>query len=514
MTKNSGEKNLILTILKVCFLILLVVLQLFALYLLYAGTKQISLYMGVLFGLLRFVTILYIVYRNINPAYKIIWIIFIMLFPVAGFLFYVFFGSAKMPSRIGNRIQSIKEGTNRFLPKNDSMYRSLKNENEEAYRQAEYLYNTSLFPVYRNSKAEYISDGQKYFDKMLKDIENAKKYVFLEYFIISKSELWDEVFELLDKKSKDGVRIFIITDEIGSLGRLPKGFKNDFGNGKIETAVFNSLRPILSGKVNYRNHRKITVIDGEIAYTGGINIGDEYTNTIQRYGHWKDAGVRVTGSAVDSFAVMFLRMWNFSSKGRNLQYGRFVLKEHDDEGKGFVVPYADGPHNTCNPARNIYLQMISNAKKSIWIMTPYLILDNEIVTALVNRSLSGVDIKIITPHIPDKKVVFACTRSFYEELIQAGVHIYEYKRGFVHAKTCLVDGIISTVGSVNFDFRSFYLNYECGVWMYKTGVELSLKRDFMNVMQDSIEINLDGLKRRSIFRRTFEAILRIISPLL
>ena len=514
MTKNNGEKNLILSGLKVGFLILLVVLQLFMLYLLYTSTKQISLYMEVLFLLLRIGTILYIVYRNINPAYKIIWIIFIMAFPVAGFLFFVFFGNSRIPKRLKNRIQSIMDGTSRFLPRNDTVYRALKSENEDAYRQAEYLYNASLFPLYRNSKVEYLNDGEKYFAKMLKDIENAKKYIFMEYFIISKSELWDDVFELLDRKSKEGVRIFIMTDEIGSLGRLPKGFKNAFGNNKIETAVFNSLRPVLTSKVNYRDHRKITVIDGEIAYTGGINIGDEYTNRIQKYGHWKDVGIRLTGEAVDSFVVMFLRMWNLSSNGKNLQYGRFVLKGHESVGKGFIVPYADGPSNTLNPARNLYLQMITNAKKSVWIMTPYLVLDNEMVTALINSSLSGVDVKIITPHIPDKKTVFACTRSFYEELIEAGVHIYEYKRGFVHAKTCLVDGIICTVGSVNFDFRSLYLHYECGAWMYKTGVELTLKRDFINVMQDSIEINLDGLKRRSIFRRIFEAILRIVSPLL
>lgn len=514
MTKNSGEKNLILSILKGGFLILLVVVQLFILYLLYTSTKQISLYMEFLFGVLRIGTILYIVYRNINPAYKIVWIIFIMLFPVAGFLFYIFFGNSKMPKRLKKKIQGITDGSSRFLTRNDSTYRSLKGENDEAYRQAEYLYNASLYPLYRNSKVEYLNDGEKYFSKMLKDIEGAKKYIFIEYFIISKSELWNQVFELLDKKSKEGVRIFVMTDEIGSLGRLPTGFKNAFGNSKIETAVFNSLRPVLSSKVNYRDHRKITVIDGEIAYTGGINVGDEYTNAIQKYGYWKDAGIRVLGEAVDSFVVMFLRMWNLSSSKKTLQYGRFVLKEHEIDGKGFVIPYADGPSNPLNPARNLYLQMISNAKKSVWIMTPYLVLDNEMVTALVNSSLSGVDVKIITPHIPDKKLVFACTRSFYEELIEAGVHIYEYKRGFVHAKTCLVDGVISTVGSVNFDFRSLYLHYECGSWMYKTGVELSLKRDFVNVMQDSIEINLDGLKRRSIFRRILEAILRILSPLL
>ena len=198
MTKNSGEKNLILSILKSIFLILLVLIQLFILYLLYTSTKQISLYMGVLFGILRIGTILYIMYRNINPAYKIVWIIFIMLFPVAGLLFYIFFGNSKMPKRLKNKIHTIMDSASRFLVRNDSVYRSLKSESEDAYRQAEYLYNTSLYPLYRNSKVEYLNDGEKYFTKMLKDIENAKKYIFIEYFIISQSELWDEVFELVD----------------------------------------------------------------------------------------------------------------------------------------------------------------------------------------------------------------------------------------------------------------------------------------------------------------------------
>lgn len=514
MTKNSGEKNLILSILKVSFLILLVVLQLFIIYLSYTSTRQVALCMEVLFIILRISSVLYIVYRNINPAYKVIWIIFIMSFPVAGSMFYLLFGNPKMPKRMGTKIQSMIDNSSRFLIKKDSLYRYLKTDDSDAYRQAEFLYNTSLFPMYRNSKVEYLNDGDKYFAKMLKDIEGAKRYIFIEYYIIAKSEIWDQIFELLDKKSKEGVRVFIITDEIGSLGRLPKGFKNDFGNGKIETAVFNPLRPFFANKINYRDHRKLTVIDGEIAYTGGINIGDEYTNEIQEFGHWKDAGVRISGESVDSFVVMFIRMWNLSSNGRNLQYGRFIFKEHINDGKGFTIPYSDGPNNSLNPARNIYLQMISNAKKSIWIMTPYLVLDNETVTALINSSLSGVDVKIITPRISDSKAMYACTRSFYDELIEAGIHVYEYKRGFIHAKTCLVDGMISTVGSVNFDFRSLYLNYECGVWMYKTGVESSLKRDFLNIMQDSIEINSEGLKHRSLSNRIIEVLLRIISPLL
>lgn len=470
--------------------------------------------MDTLFVLIRVGAVLYIMYKPMNPAYRIAWIILLMLFPVSGLLFFWLFGNNKLPKRISKKIENLASTSSKYLSADDALYEELSLRSPIAYKQAKYLSNTTAYPLYKGSKIEYLEMGEVYFAHLLEDLKRATKYIFIEYFIIANSSMWDQIYEVLEEKSQKGVRIYLMTDEIGSFGRLPKGFKDGFSNDKIKVSVFNAIKPIVSSRMNYRDHRKIVVIDGTVAYTGGINIGDEYINVVQRFGHWKDVGVRISGSATSSFVIMFLRMWNFSANHSKLQYGRFIDKNLIDNGKGYSIPYADGPNNPINPARNLYLQMISEAKKSVYIMTPYLILDNEIVTALINSSLSGVDVRIITPHIPDKKLVFACTRSFYEELLEAGIHIYEYKSGFVHAKTCLVDDVLATVGSVNFDFRSFYLHYECGLWTYESGMEESLKIDFFDTLQNSIEIKLDTWRRRPFRKKVLEAILRIIAPLL
>lgn len=512
--KNRGEKNLFFFLLEMFFILFLVALQIFIIVFLFHSTKEISLYMDILFNLIRVGAVLYIMYKKMNPAYRIAWIILLMLFPVSGLLFFLLFGNNKMPKRVSRKIEKQISLSSKYLKENSLLYERLELKDFSVYKQANYLYLTSGYPVYTKSGVAYLKLGEEYFSHLLEDLKCARKYIFMEYFIVSKSSMWTQIYEVLEQKSKEGVRIFLMTDEIGSFGRLPKGFKEGFSNSNIKVSVFNSITPILSSRMNYRDHRKIVVIDGMIAYTGGINIGDEYINLVQRFGHWKDVGVRISGSAVDSYVIMFLRMWNLSTKNPNLQYGRFIEKNHQEIGKGYVIPYADGPDNLLNPARNLYLQMINSAKKSIYIMTPYLILDNEIVTALVNSRLSGVDVCIITPHIPDKKIVFACTRSFYQELLEAGIHIYEYKSGFVHAKICLVDNEVATVGSVNFDFRSFYLHYECGLWMYECGIEKEIKKDFTDMIQQSIEITLNSWKKRSFVKKVIGAILRIIAPLL
>ena len=258
------------------------------------------------------------------------------------------------------------------------------------------------------------------------------------------------------------------------------------------------------------------VIDGKVAYTGGINIGDEYINKTKTLGHWKDFGIRMTGKSVTSFKIMFLRMWNIGNKINYLNYEDFVLEEpnYPNDDNGFILPFCDGPDNHNNPAENTYINMINSAKKSVYITTPYLILDNELIVALTNAAYSGIDVRIIIPHIPDKKIVFALSRSFYDKLLKSGVKIYEYEIGFVHGKSCIVDGEVAVIGTINFDFRSLYLHYECGVWSYNTGVEKKMQDDFFKTLEQSIQIKYDTWKKRSIFKKIFEAILVAIAPLL
>ena len=282
----------------------------------------------------------------------------------------------------------------------------------------------------------------------------------------------------------------------------------------INYISFNSPTPFVRSYINYRDHRKIIVIDGLVAYTGGINIGDEYINLNSRLGYWKDSCARITGESIKSFIVMFFKMWNLNKKNRT-DYKDLIEKiKPTEENNGFIIPYSDSPQNKKNPAQNTYINIINNSKKYVYIMTPYLILDNETNQALINASYSGIDIRIMTPRIPDKKLVNACTKSFYGQLLEAGIKIYEYDPGFIHSKIIVSDDNVATIGTTNFDFRSFYLNYECGIWIHNTKEEEKIKQDFINNIQKCTEIKLETWKNRKLTTKIVEAILRLISPLL
>ncbi|MEG1009926.1 MAG: cardiolipin synthase, partial [Clostridia bacterium] len=360
---------------------------------------------------------------------------------------------------------------------------------------------------------KYFDLGEKYFDNMLNDIKNAKKYIFLEYFIISKGKLWDELFCILKEKVKEGIEVYIITDEIGSIVRYPKNFKNDMKKYGIHLNIFNPITPVITSYINYRDHRKITVIDGEIAYSGGVNIGDEYINKEIIHGHWKDTGIRITGSAINNYVIMFISSWNLYNKIQ-LSINKYINHNNNISSTGYIIPYCDGPNDKEKPAETIYMNVINTAKDYVYITTPYLILDNEMITSLKNAAMSGVDVRIITPHIGDKWFVHAVTRSFYSELLEAGVKIYEYKPGFIHSKTFVSDDEVSIIGTINLDFRSLYLHYECASYTYKTGVESDVKNDFILTQNKSIEININESKYNSFINKIIYSILRLFAPIM
>ena len=429
---------------------------------------------------------------------------------------FLFLGNTGVSRRLRKNIENNKLTSEKFLDFKKEDYMILKEMDIYKYKQACFLTNVSDFPVYRSSKMEFLDIGELCFEKMLSDLKKAEKYIFLEYFIIAKSSMWEKIYEVLKDRSEHGVKIYILTDQLGSNFRLPENYKENLGLENVITKLFNPISPFISLHINYRDHRKIMVIDGKVAYTGGINIGDEYINKTKTLGHWKDFGIRMTGKSVTSFTIMFLRMWNIGNKINYLNYEDFVLEEpnYPNDDNGFILPFCDGPDNHNNPAENTYINMINSAKKSVYITTPYLILDNELIVALTNAAYSGIDVRIIIPHIPDKKIVFALSRSFYDKLLKSGVKIYEYEIGFVHGKSCIVDGEVAVIGTINFDFRSLYLHYECGVWSYNTGVEKKMQDDFFKTLEQSIQIKYDTWKKRSIFKKIFEAILVAIAPLL
>lgn len=516
MDKHKGEQNIIQTVINGTLFFIVLAIQIIVLILLYRGTNNLFLYSEIIFNVIKICSVIYIVAKPINPSYKITWIVLITILPVLGVLLFLLLGNISIPKKLQKNIDKNRKLSQKFLNCKKEDYMILKEMDIHKYKQACFLTNTSEFPIYRSNKIEYLNVGEVYFEKMLADLKKAEKYIFLEYFIIAKSSMWDRLYEVLKERSEHGVKIYILTDQIGSNFRLPEGFKEHFNLENITTKMFNPILPFLSLHMNYRDHRKITVIDGKIAYTGGINIGDEYINKTKSLGHWKDFGVRLTGKAVTNLTIMFLRMWNIGNKDNFLNYDDYILEEPDypNDDNGFILPFCDGPNNHHNPAENTYINMINNAKKSVYITTPYLILDNELLASLTNAACSGIDVRIVIPHIPDKKIVFTLSRSFYERLLKAGVKIYEYEIGFIHGKSCIVDGEVAVVGTINFDFRSLYLHYECGVWSYNTGTEKKITEDFLDTLDKSIQIKYETWKKRSIFKKIFEAILITIAPLL
>ena len=512
MKKNKGENNIINNIIKITIILIGIIIQVLSFFFLYGATSTLREYTTITFEIIKFISVIYIIYKRQNPAYKIIWIILLMFMPIVGFVVYMLWGNNKTPQRVKRKIKEEREQSKLTLPNNERIYEQIKNENRK--KEAKYIYNVSKYPIYNNKEVEYFEIGDTCFKKIKEDLKNAKEYILIEFFIISSGKMWDEIYEILKTKSKEGVKIYLIYDSLGSLLKKPKKLNEQLENININYLPFNPPTPLIRSYINYRDHRKIIVIDGLVAYTGGINIGDEYIHLNSRLGHWKDSCARITGESIKNFIVMFFKIWNLNSKNR-INYKELVEKIREtEENNGYIITYSDNPQNKTNPAQNTYINIINNAKKYVYIMTPYLILDNETNQTLINASLAGIDIRIMTPSIPDKKLVNACTKSFYGQLLEVGVKIYEYTPGFIHSKIIVSDDNVATIGTTNFDFRSFYLNYECGIWLHNTKEEIKIKQDFINNIQKCDEIKLETWRKRKLSTKIIEAILRLISPLL
>ena len=511
MKKNKGENNIINNIIKLIILLIGIIIQIVVFLFLYSATNQLSNYGRIIFTVIQFLSVIYIIYKDQNAAYKIVWIILLMFLPIAGFVAYLLWGNNKSPKYIKEEINKNDNKTKKILPQHEEMIDDIKNLDRK--KEVKFLLNGTSYPIYNNKKIEYLKIGEEYYKRLKEDLKQAKEYILIEYFIISDGKMWDEIYEILKEKRKQNVKIYIIFDALGSLFKKPKYLKEQLEKANIDYLAFNPLTAFIRSYINYRDHRKIVVIDGKVGYTGGINIGDEYINLTHRLGHWKDCGVRIEGEAIKSLISIFFTLWNMNKK--NVNYENYINEiEQTSKEQGYIIPFSDNPHNKINPMQNSYINIINNAQKYVYIMTPYLILDSETEQALINTSLSGINIKIITPSIPDKKLVNACTKSFYGKLLEAGIEIYEYKPGFIHSKVILSDDEVSIVGTANFDFRSFYLNYECGIWMYNTLEELNIKQDFKETLKQCEKIELKVWKKRKLDIRIIEALLRLISPLL
>lgn len=463
---------------------------------------------------LSIIIVFIIINNKSNPSYKIAWIVPVMIFPIFGGLFYLLYGGNKLSTRekLKMVIQNI-EMTN-SLKQDDEIIKKIGDESIYAKNQSEYILNYAKCPVYDNTETTYFKIGEEKFEALLRELKKAEKFIFLEYFIIQEGKMFNAILEILEEKAKQGVDVRLIYDDVGCIVTLPHNYKNILEEKGIKCRVFNPIKPFFTRRLNNRDHRKIVVIDGDVGFTGGINLADEYINEYEKHGYWKDAGIMLKGDAVWNLTVMFLSMWDYIDN-KEEDYMKFKpSKNKYYNSKGYVQPFDDSPLINEPIGETVYLNLINKAKDYIYINTPYLIIDNEMATALKIAAKSGVDIKIVTPYIPDKKFVHAVTKSYYESFIKDGIEIYEFTPGFMHAKTFVVDDEYGVVGSINLDFRSLYLHYECGVWLYKTDSIKSLKDDYLETLKKCHKVTMEECQNTSGIRKVLRLIIRMFAPLL
>lgn len=495
---------------------ILIIIQLVILMSMILKFSNYFVYFYLISLVISFLVLLYIINGKSNPGYKIAWIIPIMIFPIFGGLLYILFGGNRLSTRQKRKMQTITDKMSKNLIPSTEIMEQIKKESKTAYNQFKYIEQYAISPIYNNTYTEYFSIGETYFQKLLEELKKAEHYIFLEYFIIEKGTMWDQILEILIEKVKQGVDVRLIYDDMGCIVTLPYKYDQKLKKYGIKCIAFNPFIPVLSARLNNRDHRKIAVIDGHTGFTGGINLADEYINTIEKYGHWKDNGIMLKGDAVWSLTVMFLSMWDsITNEEENYEnYKPSVYQQRKYSLDGYVQPYSDSPLDEEAVGETIYMNLINKAEEYIYITTPYLIIDNEMITALCNASKSGVKIKIITPGIPDKKTVNEVTKAYYEILIENDIEIYEYIPGFIHAKTFIVDDKYATVGTVNLDYRSLYLHFECGVLLYQSNTIKDIKKDFQETLEQCEKIDRKKSKKIDSLRKLKRAILRLLAPLM
>ena len=460
--------------------------------------------------------VLYIINNRSNPAYKIAWIIPILLVPVFGGIFYLMLGGNQVSRREQRRLMEMGkniEGIHQISPSRDV---DLKKESADAYNQSEYIRRITGAPPYQNTSVEYLPLGEIKFARMLEELEKAEHYIFLEYFIIQEGRMWDPILEVLERKAKAGLDVRVMYDDLGCMMTLPPHYKRVLEEKGIQCCVFNPFVPVLSSRLNNRDHRKICVIDGHTGFTGGINLADEYINAYPKHGHWKDTAVLLRGDAVWSLTLMFLSLWDYV-RGTRDDYALYHPRRYQREpvaSDGVVQPYTDSPLDDEAVGETVYLNLINKADRYVYITTPYLIISSEMITALSTAAKSGLDVRIITPHVADKWYVHAVTRAYYEVLIEAGVRIYEYTPGFIHAKTFTVDDEYGVVGTINLDFRSLYLHFECAAWLYRCSCIPKMREDFMQTLAVSQEVTLEECRGVGLVTRVVRSVLRVFAPLM
>ena len=459
------------------------------------------------------VMVLYLLNCSLDPTAKITWLVVVMLTPVFGTLLYVYtkmdIGHRALKARFSHIIAMTKNS----IPQSKEVYRKLEETDPGAAALVHYIQRSGCHPVYDRTEVTYFPLGEDKFAELLRQLEAAEHFIYLEYFIIAEGKMWGEVLEILTRKAREGVDVRLMYDGTCEFTLLPHKYLKLLRKLGIRCKVFAPVSPFMSTHYNYRDHRKILVIDGHTAFNGGVNLADEYINRVRRFGHWKDTAVMIKGGAVKSFTLMFLQMWNMDVREPEFEKSLAYPALPREAAKGFVVPYGDWPLDDDKLGERVYMDILNRARRYVHIMTPYLILDGEMETALKFAAERGVEVALILPGIPDKRIPYALAKTHYRSLLASGVKIYEYTPGFVHAKVFCSDGKEAVVGTINLDYRSLYHHFECAAYLYGVPCLADMEADYQATLEQCRTVTYETLKAEPWGRKLLGCIMKVVAPL-
>ena len=504
-------------VIRMIFALLSIAIEVDLIILIIIGMSKEFVWFSAAFSLLGLAVVLALYGKKQSASIKMPWILLILLVPVAGLAFYLLVGQNQGTRKMRKRYEEIDKKLLPLLPANDKEQQELKEKSPYAANITHYIREYSGYPVYKNTDITYFDDAKKGLESQKEELKKAKEFIFMEYHAIEDAESWHGIQKILEEKVKEGVEVRVFYDDMGSIGFVNTDFVKRLESVGIHARVFNPFAPGLNLFLNNRDHRKITVIDGKVGFTGGYNLANEYFHLTEPFGFWKDTGLKLEGDAVRSLTVTFLEMWN-AVKAKDIDdvdfekyLGRYDHKASDG---GFVAPYADNPMDKIHVGEDVYMSIANSARDYAWYITPYLIITDEMISALSLAARRGVDVRIITPGIPDKKLVYSVTRSYYNALAVNGVRIFEYTPGFCHAKMSVSDDTVATCGTINLDYRSLYHHFENGCFIAESHVVDEIKRDFEEMFSASNEVTEYYKSGRGRFLRFGQMLLRLVAPLL
>lgn len=513
--KTAGVKVLLFS--RLFIMALLIVLELAVVVLPFALLREYISHFFIAMLIFTLVMLLYLFSSRMDSTAKLTWMLVIAALPIAGAMLLLFIRTNAGHRLIKERAEMMIEDTKDALPQDPEVLKMLRKEDSYTDDLVTYLNRSGCFPAYAGTEATYFPLGEEKFSAMLEELAKAEEYIFMEYFIIEEGYMWGRILEILIEKAKAGVDVRVMYDGMCEVSNLPPYYCRLLREQGIKAKSFAPIKPLISSHYNYRDHRKICVIDGKVAFNGGVNLADEYINEKERFGHWKDTAVMLKGDAAQSFTLMFLQMWNLDEQQPDFKEAADLSLDAADGSvcpSGYVIPYCDCPLDEDKVGEAVYMDILNRAGEYVHIMTPYLILDGELETSLRYAAQRGIDVKLILPGIPDKKIAFSLAKSHYRSLLDAGVRIYEYTPGFVHAKVCVSDDEKAVVGTINLDYRSLYHHFECATYMYKTDCIADIERDFNETLAKCSQVTEETIKNTEMYYRIMGPVAKLVAPLL